>query len=159
VIHDAVEQIRPQAEKKELVIRLNLDDEDSFVPGNAIRLQRAFVNIMTNAVNYTSSGGAVTISVAVQEPGQIQITIQDTGVGIEPSDLPHIFERFYRADKARSRSSGGSGLGLAITREILARHHGTISVESTFGKGSTFIVTLPLAETVGAARAEDQANK
>ena len=159
VIHDAVEQIRPQAEKKNLSIRLNLQNEDSFVPGNAIRLQRAFVNILTNAVNYTPAGGAVSISVNMQERGQIQIDIQDTGVGIEPADLPHIFERFYRADKARSRASGGSGLGLAITREILARHHGTVTVESVVSKGSTFTVTLPLAETTEAKRLEDQLSK
>ncbi|HNN63373.1 MAG TPA: ATP-binding protein, partial [Candidatus Obscuribacter sp.] len=66
------------------------------------------------------------------------------GVGIEPADLPHIFERFYRADKARTRETGGTGLGLAITREIIARHHGTVDVESTVGKGSSFTIQLPL---------------
>jgi signal transduction histidine kinase len=74
---------------------------------------------------------------------RIALRVHDNGLGIDQSDLPHIFERFYRADKARTRSSGGTGLGLAITREIIARHHGTIEVESALGKGSTFTITLP----------------
>jgi signal transduction histidine kinase len=114
-------------------------------------LQRALVNILTNAVNYTSADGTITVLSMAPEADQIQIKIQDTGVGIEPTDLPHIFERFYRADKARSRASGGTGLGLAITREIVARHHGTVEVESVVARGSTFTITLPIVD-----RADEQ---
>ncbi len=106
--------------------------------GNYLQLQRALINILTNAINYSPDQGSVSVVVEMAEHEQVQIKIQDTGPGIDPSDLPHIFERFYRADKARSRTSGGTGLGLAITREIIARHHGTIEVESTLGKGRHF---------------------
>jgi len=148
MIADAVETIRPQAEKKQLeLINQVIGDFGSrefIVPGNVLQLQRALVNILTNAVNYTPAGGMVTVTVrAVDEGERVVIDVKDTGAGIEPTDLPHIFERFYRADKARTRVGGGTGLGLAITREIIARHHGTIKVDSVIGKGSTFSVFLP----------------
>jgi len=144
VISDAVEQIRPQAEKKQVNLS-NLALADGLkVPGNGSQLQRALVNLLTNAVNYTPAEGNVTVSTFVQDPEQVEIKIQDTGPGIDPADLPHIFDRFYRADKARTRVGGGTGLGLAITREIVARHHGTVEVESSSGKGSTFTVRLPV---------------
>jgi signal transduction histidine kinase len=149
VISDAVEQIRPQAAKKgiELSCEADLDGRvDLVVPGNSIQLQRAIVNILTNAVNYTSDGGTVMVTTRLSEPERLEIKIRDNGVGIEPQDLPHIFERFYRADKARTRERGGSGLGLAITREILVRHNGTIDVESSVGKGSSFTIVLPVVK-------------
>jgi signal transduction histidine kinase len=142
VISDAVEQIRPQAEKRELILNNVSGSDGLLVPGNALQLQRAILNILTNAVNYTPVGGTVSVS-SKHDQEHIQIQIEDTGVGIESEDLPHIFERFYRADKARSRASGGTGLGLAITQEIVARHHGTIAVESIVGKGSIFTISLP----------------
>ncbi len=147
VISDAVEQIRPQAEKKalELINQLSLVDNGSamhVIPGNAIQLQRALVNILTNAINYTPAKGSVIVSYRFTDDDRVEITIKDTGIGIDAADLPHIFERFYRADKARTRIGGGTGLGLAITREIIARHHGSIKVDSVVGKGSTFSVFL-----------------
>lgn len=148
VINDAVEQLRPQATKKEVEL-INLDgldgksDSPAIIRGNALQLQRAIVNILTNAVNYTPAGGTVTVSSRLADSDRVAIKVHDDGVGIDAADLPHIFERFYRADKARTRASGGTGLGLAITREIVARHHGTIEVESVFGKGSTFTIFLP----------------
>jgi signal transduction histidine kinase len=145
VIAEAVEQIRPQAEKKELEL-VNVDSlqgDEMYVPGNAIQLQRAIVNILTNAVNYTPAKGSVSVGTRRVDSDRIAIRVHDNGQGIDQADLPHIFERFYRADKARTRVTGGTGLGLAITREIIARHHGTIEVESTLGKGSTFTITLP----------------
>jgi len=146
LINDAVEQIRSQAEKKDLQLRVPSESNGYAVSGDAIQLQRALVNILTNAVNYTPDGGVITVQASLSDADRIKIRIQDTGVGIDSVDLPRIFDRFYRTDKARSRASGGTGLGLAITREIVARHHGTVTVESVVGKGSTFTVTLPLAE-------------
>lgn len=148
VISDAVEQLRPQATKKEVEL-INQDGLDNkgtttaIVRGNSLQLQRAIVNILTNAVNYTPAGGTVTVTARLADSQRVAIKVHDNGVGIDAADLPHIFERFYRADKARTRASGGTGLGLAITREIVARHHGTIEVESVFGKGSTFTIYLP----------------
>ena len=148
LINDAVEQVRPQAEKKNLELNITAGTDGLAVFGNAIQLQRALVNILTNAVNYTPAEGAITVLTISQDPDMVQVKIQDNGPGIDPGDLPHIFERFYRADKARSRASGGTGLGLAITREIIARHHGTVTVESTLGKGSTFTINLPKIESI-----------
>lgn len=143
LIIDAVEQVRPNAEKKQVALGVDSDLEGTIVIGNAIHLQRALVNIIANAVNYTSKDGKVDVKADIDEQ-EVEIRISDTGIGIDASDLPHIFERFYRADKARSRQSGGSGLGLAITQEIIARHQGSVSVESEIGVGSTFIVRLPV---------------
>src|SRR5262249_34274084 len=108
-----------------------------------IQLQRALVNLLTNAINHTPANGSVTLSTRMLEPDKVEVRISDTGVGIDPTDLPHIFERFYRGDKARTRTAGGTGLGLAITSEIIARHHGSIDVESVPGEGTTFVIRLP----------------
>lgn len=151
VISDAVDQVRPQAEKKELAIStqitLESGGQDLVLVGNANQLQRALLNILTNAVKYTPDKGFININVRSLGGERLEIRIQDSGGGIDPADLPRIFERFYRADKARTRESGnpgGTGLGLAIVREIVARHHGTVEVESVVGKGSTFVILLPL---------------
>jgi signal transduction histidine kinase len=151
VISDAVDQIRPQADKKELAIStqitLESGGQDLVLVGNANQLQRALLNILTNAVKYTPASGFININVRSLGGERLEIRIQDSGGGIDAADLPRIFERFYRADKSRTRESGnpgGTGLGLAIVREIVARHHGTVEVESTVGKGSTFVILLPL---------------
>lgn len=151
VISDAVDQVRPQAEKKELAIStqitLESGGQELVLVGNANQLQRALLNILTNAVKYTPANGFININVRSMGGERLEIRIQDSGGGIDPADLPRIFERFYRADKARTRESGnpgGTGLGLAIVREIVARHHGTVEVESVVGKGSTFVILLPL---------------
>jgi two-component system sensor histidine kinase BaeS len=99
-------------------------------------------NLIGNALRHTPSGGAVTIS-AWREGGQIHITVADTGEGISPADLAHIFERFYRGEKSRNRGTGGAGLGLAIAQGIARAHGGMIAVESQVGTGTTFRVTLP----------------
>ena len=114
------------------------------VKGDRTRLRQLFLNILDNAMKYTPSGGE--ISVSVHPEGEMAVvSVCDTGIGIPPEDLPHIFERFYRVDKARSRSEGGSGLGLAIAQRIAEMHGGRIEVESRVGVGSTFRVYLPLA--------------
>ncbi|RPJ36687.1 MAG: hypothetical protein EHM35_07700, partial [Planctomycetaceae bacterium] len=97
----------------------------------------------SNSVKYTPRGGTVTLSVSRQE-NTVHVDVTDTGLGIPPEDLPHIFDRFYRVDKARSRAMGGTGLGLSIARWITEAHDGQLQVTSEVGKGSTFSVTLPL---------------
>lgn len=108
------------------------------------RLRQALGNLVGNALRYTPSGGQVTVS-AFACDGQATISVGDTGAGIPPEHLPHIFDRFYRADVSRSRETGGSGLGLAITRHLVEAHGGTIEARSTEGVGSTFTIRLPLA--------------
>ncbi len=113
------------------------------VEGDPGRLRQALGNLVGNALRYTPSGGHVTVS-AFAADGQATISVGDTGAGIPPEHLPHIFDRFYRADASRSRETGGSGLGLAITRHLIEAHGGTIEARSTEGVGSTFTIRLPL---------------
>src|SRR6266566_10135567 len=113
------------------------------VYGDADQLKQVLVALVDNALKYTHYEGSVTLSLTTDE-NCAYVTVSDTGIGILPEDLPHIFERFYRADRARSRDRGGSGLGLTIAQNIVREHRGLIAVESTPGKGSTFIVKLPL---------------
>jgi two-component system, OmpR family, sensor kinase len=113
------------------------------VHGNADQLKQALVALVDNALKYTPYEGSVTLSLTTDERSAI-VKVSDTGIGIHPDDLPHIFERFYRADRTRSRDRGGSGLGLAIVQSIVREHEGSIEVESTPGKGSTFTVKWPI---------------
>lgn len=113
------------------------------VYGDADKLKQALVALLQNALKYTPYEGTVTLSLTTHD-GNALISVCDTGIGIAPEDLPHIFERFYRADPARSRDRGGSGLGLAIVKSIVEEHGGSIQVESTPGKGSVFKVKLSL---------------
>jgi signal transduction histidine kinase len=111
-----------------------------------MKLRQLFLNILDNAIRYTPSGGAVS-STLVRKNGFALVSISDTGMGIPAEDLPYIFDRFYRVDKARSRAEGGLGLGLAIANSVAKLHGGSIEVESQVGKGSTFHITLPLSDT------------
>lgn len=112
------------------------------VMGDPDRLKQLLLNLVTNAIKYTPPGGVVTLRLT-QENGYAFISVKDTGMGIPKEDLPHIFERFYRVDKARAREMGGVGLGLSIAKWIAEAHRGRIWVESEVGKGSTFTVQLP----------------
>jgi heavy metal sensor kinase len=120
-----------------------LDHEDqAVVSGDPDRLRQLFLNLVDNAIKYTPEGGRVTLSWR-REDGWVRVDVSDTGVGIPAEDLPHIFERFYRVDKARSREKGGTGLGLSIAQWIAHAHGGRIEVESQVGEGTTFTVWLP----------------
>ena len=124
------------------MIRENIDD--LFVSGSRLRLEQALLNLMANAIKFNRPGGEVRVN-AAQADGQVSIRIADTGVGIPSRDLPRIFERFYRVDKARSRQVGGTGLGLSIVKHVVERMAGQVQVESQLGKGSTFTLLLPRA--------------
>ncbi|MBQ3096478.1 MAG: HAMP domain-containing protein [Clostridia bacterium] len=117
------------------------------------RIEQVIVNLLSNAVNYTPEGGSLQL-IAGREEDRITISVRDNGIGIPEKDLPHLFDRFYRVDKARSRESGGTGLGLAITREIVEKHNGSIRVESRVGEGTLFVVTLPVDSGIGRAAEE-----
>jgi two-component system phosphate regulon sensor histidine kinase PhoR len=126
-------------------VRLLVGDLDGArVMGHRIRLEQAFVNLLDNAVKFNHPGGEVRVETARAKDGSATITICDTGIGIPSEDLPRIFERFYRVDKARSREVGGTGLGLSIVKHVIERMNGTIVVDSELGRGSSFTVTLPL---------------
>ncbi|HHL39113.1 MAG TPA: PAS domain-containing sensor histidine kinase [Deltaproteobacteria bacterium] len=105
------------------------------------RIEQVLVNLLDNAIKYTPNGGSVEVS-ARDDGACVRVEVRDTGIGIPAGDIPRIFERFYRVDKARSRAMGGTGLGLAIVKHIIQAHDGTVSVESAPGEGSTFAFTL-----------------
>jgi signal transduction histidine kinase len=116
------------------------------VPGisaDEVHLSHALTNIYVNALHYTPEGGTISVR-TYATASHVAIEIADTGIGISADDLPHIFDRFFRADKARQTATGGTGLGLAIALKIVEAHHGSIEVESTPGAGSTFTVLLPV---------------
>ncbi len=109
------------------------------------RLVQVLLNLVRNAVAYTPEGGIVAVTAERSDPGQVAFTVVDTGVGIAPEDLPHVFERFYRADPSRTRASGGFGLGLAIVRDLVRAVGGAVELESVEGEGTRFRVLLPAA--------------
>ncbi|MFD0768301.1 two-component system histidine kinase PnpS [Bacillus sp. CGMCC 1.60114] len=123
-------------------IRLHVDvNEHISVVGDAGRLKQVFINLMNNAILYTPADGTVSARLS-HDSQNVYIKVSDTGIGIEKEEIPRIFERFYRVDKARSRNTGGTGLGLSIVKHLVEAHHGMITVESEIGVGTTFTVTL-----------------
>jgi signal transduction histidine kinase len=136
------EQMRLLAEEKGILFHSDVAN-NVFVEGDRSRLQQVIVNLVANAINYTPEAGEV--EVIVRGDGRKAILeVSDNGVGISAEALPHVFERFYRADKARSRNSGGAGLGLAIVKAVCTAHGAEIKVASQEGHGSRFTVELPL---------------
>ncbi len=139
------ETARLLAEGKSIQYDQQLPETQLCVGGNTPSLRRLFLILIDNAVKYTSRGGRISVVLHTRD-GAAVTEISDTGVGISSADLPHIFERFYRADTSRSRESGGTGLGLSIAQWIAEAHQGKISVASTVGEGSVFLVQIPLLE-------------
>ncbi|MCX6633199.1 MAG: ATP-binding protein [Candidatus Solibacter sp.] len=143
LIHDAFEMMRPIAEKNRIELVEERAPEDAVVCCDSEAVSQILSNLMENAIKYTPEGGR--ISVGAQAQGQmVEFFVRDTGVGIPDEDLPRLFERFYRVDKARSRELGGTGLGLSIVKHLVAAHNGTTRVESRVHEGSTFAFTLPV---------------
>jgi signal transduction histidine kinase len=149
LVLEVFRQYRPAGEDENVDSRLRgprlmlLDITPVEVYGNADQLKQVLVALVDNALKYTPYEGSVTLSLTTDENNAV-IQVSDTGIGILPGDLPHIYERFYRADRARSRDRGGSGLGLTIAQNIVQELQGSIEAESTPGRGSTFTVKLPL---------------
>ena len=147
VFHAAVEVVRPSAEAKGITLSEIVDAPDGVVFGDPSRLQQALWNMLSNAVKFTNEGGSIEARLGRAE-GQIEISISDTGIGVEPQFLPYVFERFRQADSASTREYGGLGLGLAITRHIIEMHGGGVSASSPGkGQGATFKIRLPLIST------------
>lgn len=134
-----------QLTAKGVTLVLGAEDQ-AIIVGDRDRLKQVLLNLVDNAVKYTTQGGKVTLSLT-KDDTWVKIAVQDTGIGIAPENIPNLFDRFYRVDKARSRDAGGTGLGLAIAKSVVEAHNGKITVESEVGKGSTFTVWLPLGET------------
>jgi len=147
VITSAVDRLHLQAERVRLSLHVRCPDDLPSVLADFTRLEQVLVNLLHNAIKFTQPGGEVWVEATLQKgdnghSGQVVFSVKDTGVGISPNDLPRIFERFYKADRARS--SGGTGLGLAIARHTIETHQGKIWAESVEGKGSTFYFSIPV---------------
>ncbi|MFN7920961.1 MAG: ATP-binding protein [Bryobacteraceae bacterium] len=147
LVTDCVDSLRPIAAKKSirLVVEKAPAEWEVFCDSKAIH--QALGNLLDNAVKYTPEGGDVFAGARLPgsgDPSYVEFYVRDSGIGIPSDELPRLFERFYRVDKARSRELGGTGLGLAIVKHLVRAHHGDVNVESTIGKGSTFSFTLPV---------------
>lgn len=131
-----------EAAASKVTIELKLPPEPLIIQGDPLSIKQAVVNLVNNAIKYNRPGGKVTISAGAENSG-IAITVADTGIGISPQDMEHVFDRFYRVEKSRSREKGGSGLGLAIVKKIVEDHGGQVTVTSQINLGSSFKITLP----------------
>jgi len=141
-VQSAADRLRPQSEKAGVALSVAIGDNLPRVSGDRVSLERAIVNLINNAVKFTPEGGLVRIS-AQPFAGGVIIEVTDNGVGVEPADLPRVFERFFKADRARR--AGGTGLGLAVVKHTAEAHGGRVEAESTLGQGSTFRIWLPAA--------------
>ncbi|GKV54575.1 hypothetical protein NCCP2222_05220 [Sporosarcina sp. NCCP-2222] len=142
VLEDAIKIVSGSMERKRMAVQLEVEpgirvlaDRDRFI--------QVMVNLLTNAINYSKEETTITV-LAKKMENEVTIQVRDEGIGISPSELPRLFERFYRVDRARSRESGGTGLGLAIVKHLIEAHHGHVTVQSAVGIGTTFTIHLPL---------------
>ena len=143
-VESAVVRLAPQFDEKKVQLHTSLPDEISEVWVDSARMTQVMLNLLGNALQYTPSGGQVLVS-AWKNGDNVTITVQDTGIGIPTEALPHIFERFYRVDKSRSRLGGGSGIGLTISNHLVEAHNGQLTATSSgLNQGSTFTITLPI---------------
>jgi signal transduction histidine kinase len=139
-----VDSAQAMAEAKAISLHVSAPVERLVIDGDADRLRQVVGNLVSNALRYTPQGGTIALH-ARADGDRVKVTVSDSGQGIAPEDLPHVFDRFYRGDAARDRTSGGSGLGLAIAQALVRAHDGTIDVQSAAGQGTTFTVTLSRA--------------
>jgi len=159
ILNEVVAQMDMLAKSKRLHLSTSNHHQDIHIFGDALRIRELFINLIENGIKYTEEGGS--IHIALQKENELlvgnpsdrmkrekeefaKIIVSDTGIGIAKEDQEKIFDRFFRVDKARSREQGGSGLGLSICKWIVEAHQGEIKVESELGKGSSFIIILPL---------------
>ena len=149
VVQSALDANRAAAQAKRLVVETRVDRDVPRIAGDAVRLQQVIANLLSNAIKFTPEGGSIAVAVR-REGKQALVTVSDTGKGISPEFLPHVFERFRQADSSTTRREGGLGLGLAIVRHLVEMHGGTVEATSAgIGQGTTFTVRLPLGTVVG----------
>lgn len=146
VIDNVLELVQGAAEKKKVSFSKDYPPETLLVEADRNDLEQILINLLDNAVKYNREGGTVLISLALKDTKEVEVSIQDNGIGIPKDDLPRIFERFYRVDKGRSKELGGTGLGLSIVKHLVQAYGGRVWVESRLGEGSTFYFTLPAYE-------------
>ena len=139
----AVDRCRPMCDGRKTPLRVSTAVESALVRGDEAQLVSAVANLIENAVKYSDPGTPVELEITAADPDTLAVVVRDQGVGIPSWELERIFERFYRVDRARDRSSGGTGLGLAIVRNVATNHGGTVTVESREGEGSVFTLKLP----------------
>jgi signal transduction histidine kinase len=145
LLKEVHEETRAEATTAGLTLEWKLQEPGTSVSGDAVRIKGAVINLIDNAIKYNRPSGSIELS-ATAEGDKVSIRVKDTGIGISSDDLPHLFERFFRVDKSRSREMGGSGLGLAIVKKIAEDHGGSVMAESTPGVGSTFTIILPASQ-------------
>ena len=143
LLHKVADAMKFTAEDSGHELTVDAPDSLPEITGDRERIEQVVVNILSNAVKYTPSGGHIRLAACEGGKNTVRITVQDDGIGIPAEDVPRLFERFYRVDKARSRAAGGTGLGLAIAKEIVEKHGGHIELASEYGKGTTVHITLP----------------
>lgn len=156
-VHRVCEEVQALASEKDLILSVEAGDEPLWISGNADHLRRLWLALLDNAVKYTPPGGMIEVSVKPADANSVLVEINDTGTGIAANDLPHIFERFFRADEARTRGVGGTGLGLSIARWVAEAHGATIGVSSVPGRGSAFRVVFPRLAAVSISLATPSA--
>lgn len=143
ILERSVDVMQPQIQDKNISLRISVEDSLPLIKGNKSSMEAMFINLISNAIKYTPSGGQIAIE--VMKKGQdILIKVSDSGIGIESRDIPHIYEKFYRVRSEMTKNISGTGLGLSIVKGAVEAHHGSIYVESQVGKGTTFTVLLPL---------------
>ena len=145
IVAEVFVRLTGSAAKRSITLENEINEYES-IEAESSSLVQVLINLVDNAIKYTPDGGVVSAQVD-RASGYVALRITDNGIGIPPEDLPRVFERFYRVDKARSRQSGGTGLGLAIVKHLCEQMGGSISVKSEVGKGSTFSVLLPDNQT------------
>jgi signal transduction histidine kinase len=143
VVKEVLIEVNSYALNSKIDLQFHTGARELKVKGDAFAIKQAVINLIDNAIRYNHPGGRAKISLHKDDNNAI-ITVEDNGIGISEADQKHIFDRFFRVDKSRSRAQGGSGLGLAIVKEIAEAHHGRVTVESVTGEGSTFTISLPL---------------
>ncbi|RMF37067.1 MAG: PAS domain S-box protein, partial [Chloroflexi bacterium] len=145
MVESLVDQVRPLATKKQIALEVELAPDLPTITADPDRLERVLTNLLSNAVKFTPEGGSVRVRLT-RNGESVRCEVSDTGIGIPPEDLPHLFERFRRASNVQKRRIKGTGLGLYISKAIVEAHGGEIGVESRLGEGTTFWFTLPIGE-------------
>jgi PAS domain S-box-containing protein len=151
IVERAVETVRPSIAQRKHELTVSLPLDPIWLYADAARLEQVVTNLLTNAVKYTNEGSHIWLSVQ-QEGDKAVLSVRDTGVGIAPPFLPHVFDLFTQAERSSDRSQGGLGIGLALVKRLVEMHEGTIGVSSTLGEGSEFVVSLPVGSLAAASR-------